>query len=215
METEDIKNIVLLYTIDKNSLRQIAIKYNTNHKKIGRILKNEGVKIIRSNRKIIISDKHKDKISISLKIGYDSGKIKKRTGVKLSKQHVYKNMMVHLKYDVDLDWLMSFEDMRKLKYLNKSISRKRDYTGFDTKLYIKFIEKFYNDDNFNRLYDKWILTNDKYIKPSLDHIKPKSKGGSLIDLDNLRFISWFENRTKMDFDEDEWILIKNKIYEYF
>ena len=123
--------------------------------------------------------------------------------------------MVHLKYDVDLDWLMSFEDMRKLKYLNKSISRKRDYTGFDTKLYIKFIEKFYNDDNFNRLYDKWILTNDKYIKPSLDHIKPKSKGGSLIDLDNLRFISWFENRTKMDFDEDEWILIKNKIYEYF
>jgi hypothetical protein len=34
-------------------------------------------------------------------------------------------MKAHLKYDVTLEWLMQFKDVEKIKYLNRSISRKK------------------------------------------------------------------------------------------
>lgn len=36
----------------------------------------------------------------------------------------------------------------------------------------------------------------KYKKPSVDHIIPKAKGGTNA-IENLQFLSWFENRCKM------------------
>ena len=75
-------------------------------------------------------------------------------------------------------------------------------------------EKFYNDEKFNALFEKWRVTKDKWIKPSLDHIKAKCNGGTLL-LDNLQFISWLENRAKVDIDQDEWDSIKARIGEYF
>jgi hypothetical protein len=131
----------------------------------------------------------------------------------MTREHNVKNMLSHLKYEVDFDWLNSFEDLEKLKFLNRSISRKRDYEGFTTETYKMFIEKFYYDSKFNDLYSKWISTQDKWIKPSLDHIKPKSEGGSLL-LDNLRFVSWFENRAKESIDYEKWEKMKLNI-EYY
>jgi len=61
---------------------------------------------------------------------------------------------------------------------------------------------------------KWIETGDKWIKPSLDHIKAKSQKGSLL-VDNLQFISWLENRAKIDIEQEEWNKIKERIYDYF
>ena len=66
---------------------------------------------------------------------------------------------------------------------------------------------------FNELYEKWIKTNDKWIKPSLDHIEAKSKGGSLL-VDNLQFISWLENRAKIDIDKELWDKMKQNINYY-
>ena len=106
-----------------------------------------------------------------------------------------------------------FEDIEKLKYLNRSLSRKRDCEGFTTEIYIQFIERFYNDTKFNELYNKWIETNDKWIKPSLDHIEAKCNGGSLL-LNNLQFISWLENRAKMDVDQELWNKMKQNINYY-
>ena len=123
-------------------------------------------------------------------------------------------MVGHLKYDVTLEWLQCFSDIEKLKYLNKSITRKRDWLGFTTETYKLFIDRFYNDLEFNRLYDLWLSTNNKWIKPSLDHIYPKSKGSELTDIDNLRFVSWFENRAKADIPQDEWNQIKLNIGYY-
>ena len=131
----------------------------------------------------------------------------------MTREHILKNMKAHLKYDVSLEWLNGFEDMEKLKYLNRSLSRKRDCEGFTTEIYKQFIEKFYNDDKFNSLFDKWKVTNDKWIKPSLDHIKAKCNGGTLL-LNNLQFVSWLENRAKVDIDQDEWESIKERINEY-
>lgn len=134
-------------------------------------------------------------------------------GKKMPMESLYKNMKAHLAYDVTLEWLKQFEDIEKLKFLNKSIVRDRDRKGFDTATYISFIEKFYTDEQFNKLYQAWISTKDKWIKPSLDHIIPKSKSGSL-SIDNLQFISWFENRAKVDMSLQEWDVIKSNISYY-
>lgn len=53
-----------------------------------------------------------------------------------------------------------------------------------------------------------------YKRPSLDHIVPKAKGGTN-DLENLQFLSWFENRCKNDMTQLEWDEIKKNINKYF
>jgi hypothetical protein len=136
-------------------------------------------------------------------------------GQKMSKTSLYKNMKGHLKYDVTLEWLQQFEDIEKLKFLNKSLSRSRDRKDINSELYMSFIEKFYYDKKFNTLFDKYIETNDKWIRPSLDHIQAKSKGGELNNINNLQFISWLENRAKYNLEQDEWNEIKRRINDYF
>ena len=216
MDNELIKK---LYEDDKWTLRMIAEKFNTNHHLIKRKLLKMGVKITRRNTLKEFTDEHKLKISESRKrllangwIPYNKGlkTLDRENGVEL----ILKNMKAHLKYDVSLEWLSQFNDIEKLKYLNRSISRKRDCEGFTTKIYKQFIEKFYYDEKFNSLFDQWIATGDKWIKPSLDHIKAKSQKGSLL-VDNLQFISWLENRAKIDIEQEEWNKIKRRIYDYF
>ena len=89
---------------------------------------------------------------------------------------------------------------------------------FDTlseKYYKDFINKFYNQKQFNFIYSQWLNNNktsrtfyDLY-KPSIDHILPKSKGGTN-DLDNLQFLTVFENLCKRDMTAEEWILFKKE-----
>ena len=209
------KEIIKMYVEDDFTLRQIAIKFSTNHKLIGRILIRNGIAMKKSKRLRVFTVEHKGNLSKSRKSLYESGKITAWSkGKKMTREHTLKNMKAHLKYDVTLEWLDQFPDIEKLKYLNRSISRKRDCFGFDAEIYKAFIERFYFDKNFNRLFGEWISTGDKWIKPSLDHIVPKSSGGILM-IENLRFISWLENRSKSDIPESEWVLIKNRINEYF
>ncbi len=114
---------------------------------------------------------------------------------------------------MSLEWLDGFEDIEKLKFLNRSLSRKRDCDGFTTDIYKQFIEKFYVDEKFNKLYNEWIRTKDKWIKPSLDHIDAKCNGGSLLT-DNLQFVSWLENRAKANIPQNEWEKMKANIGYY-
>lgn len=211
----DIKTIIRLYEEERWTLRMIAEKYHTNHHLIRRRLEGEGIKITRRNSLKKFTQGHRDKISESRKALYESGAITTWSkGKKMTRDHNLKNMKAHLKYDVSLEWLNSFEDMEKLKYLNRSITKERDKSCFTTEIYKQFIEKFYNDEKFNALFEKWQITKDKWIKPSLDHIKAKCNGGTLL-LDNLQFVSWLENRAKVDIDQAEWALMKTRINEYF
>jgi hypothetical protein len=161
---------------------------------------------------------HRQKISESRKRLKANGWIPYNKGLKTANRAngralLLRNMQSHLKYDVSLEWLHQFSDIDRVKYLNRSISRERDCKGFTTEIYKRFIERFYFDSNFNRLYDKWIATGDKWIKPSLDHIEAKSNGGDL-SLENLQFISWLENRAKVNIPQNEWDSIKGRIIEY-
>jgi hypothetical protein len=70
-------------------------------------------------------------------------------------------------------------------------------------------------NQFNLLYDRWNRSGCKpYMKPYIDHITPKSKGGTNA-LSNLQFLSWFENRCKNDMSQEEWDEMKSNILEYF
>jgi hypothetical protein len=200
--------IVEMYKNDRYTLRHLAEVFETNHHKIKRILLKNGVKITRRNTLKEFSKTHRDNISKACK-----GRAGVWKGKKVSREHRLKNMKAHLKYDVSLEWLSSFEDIEKLKYLNRSLSKKRDCEGFTTEIYKQFIEKFYEDKKFNELYTKWLETKDKWIKPSLDHIQAKARGGTLLS-DNLQFVSWLENRAKADIKQDEWERIKKDIGYY-
>lgn len=213
MNTEEIIN---LYVNKNLSLRTISKKFNTNHHKIKRILIKEGVKI--NSLKVGIrtwSDKEKEIVGKERK-KYFKKNVPYNKGIKVSKETVYKNMKAHLKYDVTMEWLLNFKDIEKLKFLNRSITKNRNKVGFTTEIYKNFIEKFYIDEQFNSIYETWIQNNKyKYLKPSLDHIIPISKNGSSIDLDNLQFLTWFENRCKNDMSITEWTNLKNNIENYF
>ena len=180
------ENVIKLYQ-QGMSMRQVAEKLGTNHKLVGRILKRNGVnKRVHSSEKLFSSPL----------------------------ERLYANMQTHLRFDVPLEWIMSFSNIDKLKCLNNLITNRDSRWSCDSSWYIEYIEKFYYDKQFNMVYTKWVESDGcRYMKPSLDHIVPKSKGGGN-DLDNLQVLSWFENRCKNNMTQQDWNLIKENIEEY-
>ena len=153
----------------------IAKEMDTNHHRIKHILVKNGVEITQKDRiRKPLTAEHKIKISRATK-----GREAWSKGKKMTKKHVLKNMVAHIKYDVDLEFYQQFDDVEKIKCLNRMLTRERLSKHFDTKKYKSFITKFYNDEQFNAVYQKWIDSNgDRWAAPSLDHIQPICKGGS-------------------------------------
>ena len=182
--------IVKLYK-DGDSMRSIANRFGTNHKLISRILKRNGIQ---------------------------TRKPKNLRGVRKFNCDIernYNNMATHLRFEVSTDWLMQFKDLDKLKLLNEVITNRSGRWDVSTEWYKSYINRFYYDDQFNKVYERWVSSGkDKYKKPSIDHITPKAKGGTN-DIDNLQFLSWFENRCKNDMSQTEWNNLKLNIQEYF
>lgn len=184
------KEICDIY-LSGSSMRNIAVKFNTNHKLISRILFRNGI-----NKR-------------------EYKNLRGKTKFDCNKKRLCNNMATHIRFNVDYEWFMQFKDFDKLKTLNEVITKRGDRFDCDTEWYKEYILKFYNDIQFNRIYDNWIESNrDKYLKPSIDHINPKSKGGCN-SLNNLQFLSWFENRSKNDMSQKEWDNIKKNINKYF
>lgn len=186
----DADLIVELYK-KGDSMRSIADKLGTNHKLISRVLKKNRIK---------------------------TREPKNLRGVKKFNCDIernYNNMATHLRFDVTFEWLMQFKDFDKLKLLNDAITNRSGRWDVSTYWYKAYISKFYSNKQFNDVYRKWIDSDyEPYKKPSIDHIIPKAKGGTN-DLDNLQFLSWFENRCKNDMTQAEWDGVKASIQDYF
>lgn len=200
--------IIKIYLETDKSLRDIAKEFGTNHKKISDIIKSNGIEIKRKPSKPF-SVEHKQKITDTSK-----GRICWAKGKKMTYEHVLKNMLSKLNRPyVTYEYLLSFVDIEKLKFLNRVISRHRKH--FNDKKYVDFLNKFYYDERFNIIYIKWLEKNkDKWMRPTLEHVTPVSKGGTF-DINNLTFLTWLENRTKCDMSQGEWDNIKENINEYF
>jgi hypothetical protein len=173
------------------SMRSVAEKYGTNHKLISRILKDSDV------------EKH---------VVIRTTNIRKYPNIRTAH---YGNMASHLRWDISYKWLLQFEDFEKLKILNKCITKRGNRYCFTKSGYMIFIKHFYHDAQFNLVYSRWLKSDKEGImRPSLDHIIPKSKGGKN-KISNFQFLSWFENRVKNNMDLDEWNNVKKNIKRYF
>lgn len=124
--------------------------------------------------------------------------------------------------DLDEEYLLSFDDFDKFLFIHKSIRRIIRITEISLEQYKNYIDTFYNDKQFNFIYNFWKTKereNTFYdmAKPSIDHKIPISRGGNN-DIQNLQFLTIFENLCKRDMTEQEWLLFKNKTNtksEYF
>jgi 5-methylcytosine-specific restriction endonuclease McrA len=202
------QKILETYVPGKTTLREVARIVGTNHHRVKRVLVDNGVKVIKGKRGAFTKE-HRENISRACK-----GRKTWNKGKKMSKRSLYKNMASHIRFDVSAEWLSKFEDVEKLKFLNACISDRSGRYEETTEWYKEYIEKFYNDPQFNSLYKKWLNSGkDKYMRPTIDHIVPRSKGGTN-EIENLQFLSWLENRCKNDMTQDEWDFLKLNMKEY-
>lgn len=121
--------------------------------------------------------------------------------------------------DITDEYLDFYEDFEKFLLIHKALIRTSGNDGQYYKNhnneYKTIIDYFYNDLQFNAIYNFWLkhkLENDTFYdqaKPSLDHIIPSSKGGTNT-LDNFQFLTTFENLAKRDMTMAEWENFKQK-----
>lgn len=203
LDKSDIKNIIDYYKTGKFSMKTLGSMYHTSHHRIRNILIEHGVEILSPFRNV-------NKENRDYKIMYNSSI---RSYV-YNKKSLYKNMKAHIRFNISLEWLMQFDDIDKVKLLNRAISDRNGRWGADTEWYKSYIEKFYYDDKYNKIYHSYIESGfDDYLRPSLDHIVPKSSNGTN-DINNLRFITWFENRAKNNMSLERWEYVKANIHKY-
>lgn len=200
-------DIVAKYEPGVTSQRYLAAMFGTSNHVVRRALRDAGVAVVPA-KKPPASLETRKKMSEAKK-----GVRPPWAGKPLSRDRLYGNMQSHLRFDVSKEWLLQFEDFEKLKMLNAAIGHSERFPS-ETEWYRRYIERFYYDAQFNYVYLAWVVSDkDPWKRPSIDHIHPASQGG-LGDLDNLQFLSWFENRCKNHLSQEVWIDLKTRIWEY-
>lgn len=190
------QEIVSLYQVEKWTLRRIGKKFGTDHHSIKRVLARHGIGLSRDRVYLPLSEAHRTKMGRSLK-----GRKVWSKGLKLSESFCRANMRGRLRTTIDLD---VYADYERLKLLTGLLAKRKTQLGGSDESRKAFLDRFYFDEAFNAIYDAWIASGkNKWFYPSLDHKHAKSNGGSW-DLDNLQFITWFENRAKAEMSVEEW-----------
>ena len=197
------KDIINTYIPLKTSLRDVARICNTDHHTIKRVLLKYHIPIVPAKKRPFTQE-HKDKISKA-----NIGKVSANKGKTISVLVKYKNIRTKFRHLCPLDWWCK-HDYDKCKVLRIMCKRIEFKSSED---FMFYLDKFYNDETFNKVYDNWIRNNRKKIfKPSLDHIKPTSVYPELKDdVNNLQVLTWFENKCKSNHSVEEWDYIKNNL----
>lgn len=192
---EDLHSKIIKEYVDgEKTMNDISNMFNIDCRKVSKILKDNNIEK-RAYRK---TEETKRKISKAL-----SGKTSPLKGRPLSISSRYNNMRAQFKLDESTD-LSIYSDFNRLKKITEFISKNIPKEPKNPSYIISFIDKFYNDAQFNKIYDLWISSGMiKWLKPSLDHIVPISRGGDH-NIDNLQVLTWFENRCKVDMLQEEW-----------
>lgn len=116
-----------------------------------------------------------------------------------------------------VEFFKQFDDLDKINFYNKLLntaSHRHCNKDLDkmkgTFVYKDVILKFYNDPQASFFYQYWIDNGyNEYLKPSIDHIQPISKGGDW-SVDNLQILPKCLNYLKGTMDLNEWTeFIKN------
>ena len=119
---------------------------------------------------------------------------------------------------IDEEYLYSFEDFEKFLFIHKLLTHIIDNyygTQCDLNEYKTAVQYFYNNNQFNKVYDFWQKHKNEsstfydLAKPSIDHIIPLSRGGTS-KLSNLQVLTVFENLAKRDMTMEEWNNFKKR-----
>lgn len=202
------QQVIEAYIPYKTTLREVGRIVGVDHHRVKRILESEGIDIVKGKRGPL-TEEHKANISKACK-----GRKAWSQGKKMPKSSLYKNMAAHIRFDVTAEWLSEFGDIEKLKFMNSAITRRGGRFDLSTDDYMAYIERFYDDRQFNDLYFAWVTSQkNKWLRPTIDHINPRANGGCN-DIENLQFLTWFENRAKCDMTQVEWDNVKSNIKDY-
>lgn len=187
----------------------IAERFNTNHHLIKRTLMREGVKITKRNTLKVFSQSHKDKISAACK-----GRKVWSHGLKMTREHRFKNMIAHLRFDVSLDFVSQF-DLDVVLSINSALTPRSGRYAITTDEYKKILTMWGRDPRVCKLVQNWKdHSKNRYLALSFDHIVPTSKGGKTT-AENLYPMTWFQNRCKNDMSVLEWTFVKNNLELFF
>lgn len=192
----DEREVVRLYVDEDLSLRQVAARLGTNHHLVRRILERHGVAVVQKHRPRTFTESHRQRLSEAGK-----GRVPWNEGLTMSEDSRRKNMAAKMGTAIDLS---RYPDLARLLILTRLQAKHRAHLAPDDATRQAFLDRFYHDAAFNAVYDAWIASGkDRWFYPSLDHKHPKASGADWT-LENLQFLTWFENRAKADMTVEEW-----------
>lgn len=193
-EMYDINKIIDLYLMQELSLAETAKIMHMDTQQVKKCLQ---------SRNINPRDQKE-----AVRNGFKNGRYKREVSLERKYEIVARNS----KYDLTVDFIKSFPDFEKYKFLSKMLNTCRcvDKKYIDQrrikndKDFKNIITKIYYDPVFNSIYEHYLETGNQWDKPSIDHIVPISKGGTW-DIENIHVMTWHDNLRKSDMLWSEWL----------